>query len=45
MAAGLRRQLPRPAVLEKLGWAPTGERTKSSFPPHAELLRYERDPD
>ena len=27
---------------EKLGWHPTGERTHSSFPPHAELLRYER---
>lgn len=28
---------------ERLGWRPTGERTRSSFPPHAELLRYERD--
>lgn len=27
---------------EKLGWHPTGERAHSSFPPHAELLRYER---
>lgn len=27
---------------EKLGWAPTGERTHSSFPPHPELLRYTR---
>jgi RimJ/RimL family protein N-acetyltransferase len=27
---------------EKLGWEPTGERTHSSFPPHPELLRYER---
>ncbi len=25
-----------------LGWRPTGERTRSSFPPHPELLRYER---
>ena len=27
---------------EKLGWQPTGARTRSSFPPYAELLRYER---
>ena len=27
---------------EKLGWQPTGDRTRSSFPPYAELLRYER---
>ena len=27
---------------EKLGWRQTGDRTNSSFPPHAELLRYER---
>jgi RimJ/RimL family protein N-acetyltransferase len=27
---------------EKLGWQPTGEHTKSSYPPHAELLLYER---
>lgn len=27
---------------ERLGWRPTGERTRSSYPPHAELLRYER---
>ena len=27
---------------EKLGWEPTGDRTRSSFPPHPELLRYER---
>jgi RimJ/RimL family protein N-acetyltransferase len=27
---------------EKLGWHPTGDRTHSSFPPHPELLRYER---
>lgn len=27
---------------EKLGWRPTGQRTTSSFPPHPELLRYER---
>jgi RimJ/RimL family protein N-acetyltransferase len=27
---------------EKLGWHPTDERTHSSFPPHAELMRYER---
>jgi RimJ/RimL family protein N-acetyltransferase len=27
---------------EKLGWHPTGERTQSSYPPHAELLLYER---
>lgn len=26
-----------------LGWRPTGERSRSSFPPHAELLRLERD--
>jgi RimJ/RimL family protein N-acetyltransferase len=26
---------------EKLGWLPTGDRTRSSFPPHPELLRYE----
>lgn len=30
---------------EKLGWHPTGERTHSSHPPHAELLRYERTLD
>ncbi|MGA8046641.1 MAG: hypothetical protein WCA30_10315 [Dermatophilaceae bacterium] len=28
---------------ERLGWRPTGERTRSAYPPHAELLRYERD--
>jgi RimJ/RimL family protein N-acetyltransferase len=27
---------------EKLGWRPTGERAQSSYPPHAELLLYER---
>lgn len=27
---------------ERLGWQATGERTRSSFPPHPELLRYER---
>lgn len=27
---------------ERLGWAPTGERSHSTFPPYAELLRYER---
>jgi RimJ/RimL family protein N-acetyltransferase len=27
---------------EKLGWEPTGERTQSTFAPHAELLRYQR---
>ena len=27
---------------EKLGWTPTGERTRSSFPPQPELLHYER---
>ena len=27
---------------DKLGWRPTGDRTRSSFPPHPELLRYER---
>lgn len=26
---------------ERLGWAPTGERTHSTFPPYPELLRYE----
>lgn len=26
---------------ERLGWAPTGERSHSTFPPHPELLRYE----
>ena len=26
---------------ERLGWTPTGERSKSTFPPFAELLRYE----
>ena len=30
------------AFYERLGWAPTGERTHSSYPPFAELLRYER---
>lgn len=29
------------AFYEKLGWVPTGERTRSGFPPHPELLRYE----
>lgn len=28
---------------ERLGWRPTGERSRSTFPPHAELLRLERD--
>lgn len=28
---------------ERLGWARTGERTHSTFPPYAELLRYELD--
>ncbi|MCY7287867.1 MAG: GNAT family N-acetyltransferase [Cryobacterium sp.] len=28
---------------ERLGWAPTGERSHSTFPPYAELLRYERE--
>jgi RimJ/RimL family protein N-acetyltransferase len=27
---------------EKLGWHPTGDRTRSTYPPHPELLRYER---
>lgn len=27
---------------ERLGWAATGERSHSTFPPYAELLRYER---
>lgn len=31
------------AFYEKLGWSPTGERTRSTFPPQPELLRYERD--
>lgn len=26
---------------ERLGWEPTGDRTRSSFPPYPELLRYE----
>lgn len=30
---------------ERLGWAPTGERTHSAFPPYAELLRYELELD
>lgn len=28
---------------ERRGWAPTGERTQSTFRPHAALLRYEVD--
>ena len=28
---------------EKLGWTRTGSTSPSSFPPHAELLRYERE--
>lgn len=28
---------------ERLGWRPTGERTRSTFAPNPELLRYERD--
>ena len=28
---------------ERLGWEPTGERTRSAFPPCPELLRLERD--
>ena len=28
---------------ERLGWRQTGERSHSTFPPHAQLLRYERD--
>jgi RimJ/RimL family protein N-acetyltransferase len=27
---------------EKLGWCPTGERSRSTYPPYPELLRYER---
>ena len=27
---------------ERLGWHPTGDRTHTSFPPHPELLHYER---
>lgn len=30
---------------ERRGWQATGERTRSSFPPHPELLRYERTLD
>jgi RimJ/RimL family protein N-acetyltransferase len=30
---------------ERLGWNQTGEPTRSSFPPHPELLRYERSLD
>lgn len=30
---------------EKLGWKPTGDRTHTSYPPHPELLRYEREVD
>ncbi|SOC52786.1 Acetyltransferase (GNAT) family protein [Blastococcus aggregatus] len=29
---------------ERLGWRRTGERRVSAFPPHPELLVYERDP-
>ena len=28
---------------EKLGWVQTGQASRSTFPPYAELLRYERD--
>ena len=28
---------------EKQGWRPTGETSRSGFPPHAELLRHARD--
>lgn len=28
---------------ERLGWRPTGTRTQSVFPPHPELMVYERD--
>ncbi len=28
---------------EKLDWSPTGEHTRSTYPPYAELERYERD--
>lgn len=28
---------------EKLGWIQTGQLSQSTFPPYAELLRYERD--
>lgn len=28
---------------EKLGWIQTGQPSQSTFPPYAELLRYERD--
>ena len=28
---------------ERRGWRPTGERTRSTFPPRPELLGYERD--
>jgi hypothetical protein len=29
---------------EKLGWIQTGQPSRSTFPPYAEFLRYERDP-
>src|SRR6188508_2087699 len=28
---------------ERLGWRPTDVTTRSTYPPHAELRRYERD--
>ena len=28
---------------ERLGWSQTGERSRSAFPPYAELLHYQRD--
>lgn len=31
------------AFYAKHGWQPTGDRTRSTFAPHPELLRYERD--
>lgn len=28
---------------ERLGWRPTDVTTRSTYPPHAQLRRYERD--
>jgi len=50
-AAGVRRAWLRVftgngrgrAFYEKLGWRPSGERSRSTFAPYPELLRYERD--
>ncbi|WP_246850984.1 GNAT family N-acetyltransferase [Nocardioides xinjiangensis] len=42
VATSLHRQRTLRRFYERLGWTPTGERSHSTFPPYAELLRYEQ---